>query len=301
MSRLLVLIALFMGALPANANKVAITMDDLRSTADGELTAQERTGKILMALSDAKVKAALFVCGMRVDSQEGQDLVRQWDRAGHLIANHSYSHLYYHSSKVTFEEYRDDFLRGESIIKAFTGFTKLYRFPYLKEGNTTEKRDKFRQVLESKGYRNGYVTIDASDWYIDQRMREKLKTNPNFDLASYRKYFFEHIWDRTQFYDGLAKKVVGREITHTLLLHDNTLNALFLHDLIEMFRQKGWEVVDAEKAYEDEVYTRHPSIVPAGESLIWGLAKETGKYDDILRYPGEDEQYEKPKMDKLGL
>jgi hypothetical protein len=27
----------------------------------------------------------------------------------------------------------------------------------------------------------------------------------------------------------------------------------------------------------------------------------TEKFDDILRYRGEDDEYEKPKMDKLGL
>ena len=41
--------------------------------------------------------------------------------------------------------------------------------------------------------------------------------------------------------------------------------------------------------------------VPAGESLIWALAKETGRFNEQLRYPGEDEEYEKPKLDELGL
>ena len=41
--------------------------------------------------------------------------------------------------------------------------------------------------------------------------------------------------------------------------------------------------------------------MPAGESLIWALAKETGRFESSLRYPGEDGGYEKPKMDALGL
>ncbi len=35
--------------------------------------------------------------------------------------------------------------------------------------------------------------------------------------------------------------------------------------------------------------------------VLWSLAKETGKDNDILRHPGEDSVYEKDKMDKLGL
>jgi hypothetical protein len=35
--------------------------------------------------------------------------------------------------------------------------------------------------------------------------------------------------------------------------------------------------------------------------LIWALAKKSGRFDNVLRYPAEDGEYEKPFMDKLGL
>jgi hypothetical protein len=44
-----------------------------------------------------------------------------------------------------------------------------------------------------------------------------------------------------------------------------------------------------------------PNILPAGESLIWALAKQSGKFDSELRYPGEDDVYENPRMDALKL
>ena len=53
-------------------------------------------------------------------------------------------------------------------------------------------------------------------------------------------------------------------------------------------------------AFEDPVFLKEPQTLPAGESLIWALAKETGKFNDRLRYPGEDDTYEKP-MDALNL
>jgi hypothetical protein len=33
----------------------------------------------------------------------------------------------------------------------------------------------------------------------------------------------------------------------------------------------------------------------------WALAKETGKFEKLLRYPGEDGDYETARMDKIGL
>ena len=79
------------------------------------------------------------------------------------------------------------------------------------------------------------------------------------------------------------------------------LNQRYFGDVLEMFKSKGWKLIDAENAFTDSVFSAAPDILPAGESIIWALAKETGKFSDILRYPGEDSEYEKPKMDKLGL
>jgi hypothetical protein len=79
------------------------------------------------------------------------------------------------------------------------------------------------------------------------------------------------------------------------------LNAFFLDDVIQMFKDKGWKVINADEAFQDPIFKMLPNTLPAGESLIWALAKQTGRYNDKLRYPGEDESYEKEAMDKLGL
>jgi hypothetical protein len=62
--------------------------------------------------------------------------------------------------------------------------------------------------------------------------------------------------------------------------------------------------MDDPEVTDSPIYTigeRNDKILQAGESIVWGVAKETGKYEDILRYPGEDGEYEKDEMDKLGL
>jgi len=43
----------------------------------------------LKAIAAKDVRAALFVCGMRVDDADGAKLLAAWDQAGHLICNHS--------------------------------------------------------------------------------------------------------------------------------------------------------------------------------------------------------------------
>ena len=92
---------------------------------------------------------------------------------------------------------------------------------------------------------------------------------------------------------------MGRSPKHTLLIHHNLLNALFLDDLIAMFRTKGWKVIDSEVAFKDPVYQKLPNVFPAGESITWSLAK-VQKLEG-LRYPAEDGIYQAQGMNELSL
>jgi peptidoglycan/xylan/chitin deacetylase (PgdA/CDA1 family) len=290
--------------------EIAFTFDDPKLDSGAGLLWQQINERILGTLAKRKLKAVLFVCGKRVDSDAGQSLIASWDRARHGIGNHSYSHLYFNASKdtdpdgfkkVTLSEFEADALKNEALIRSFSHFTRLYRYPFFKEGDTVEKRDGMRLFLRQHGYRIGRATIDASDWAISNRLETRAKANPGADFTPYGDFFLQHIWERAQFYDSLARRVLNHPVRHTVLLHHNALNALFLDRLIGMFAAKGWKPIDAERAYADPVYDLQPSTLPAGEGLIWALAKETGKFEKELRYPGEDDVYENPKMDALKL
>lgn len=285
----------------ADVREIAITMDDLDVNSDDTplLDLDQRNAAILATLRREKLQAAMFVCGMRVDNPRGRQHLHAWDRAGHIVGNHSYSHL--HLPSVGFEKFSADVLRGEAVIADLPQFRRLFRFPYLKEGATREQRDEMRSFLAQRGYKQGYVTIDASDWAIDARLRKKLAADSKADLDPYRKFYLEHIWARASYYDDLASQVLDRPVKHTLLVHHNLLNALFLRDLLDMFKSKGWKLIDASEALADPVFSLTPDVVPAGESIIWQLAKQTGKFEGQLRYPAEDGSYEEPRMNALGL
>jgi peptidoglycan/xylan/chitin deacetylase (PgdA/CDA1 family) len=253
--------------------------------------------RLLDVMSKHRVRAALFVVGRNADSDAGHKIVRSWKDAGHLIANHTYSHRMY--GGLTFEEFSADVTHAGQVLAKELSEPRFFRFPALKEGNTVEKRDRMRKFLATNGYRNGHVTIDASDWYYDRRLRTRLAAEPAFDVNRYREPYLNHLWDRAQYYDKLSTGLLGRSVPHTLLVHYNLLNSLFLSDALDLFRRRGWRIIDAENAFRDPVFESAPDTVPAGESLLWALAKETAKFD--LRYPGEDDVYEKPKLDRLGL
>lgn len=281
--------------------EVALTMDDFSWGNAVKLSASERNQAILKTLDAYSIKAALFVVGRNIDSEEGKQLLKPWSDAGHLICNHTYSHRNYNNPAMTAAVYEQDILRAEALLKEFPRFQKYLRFPMLKEGDTAEKRDAIRKVLRNHGYRNGYVTIDNSDWIVDQRLTARIKKDPNANLKPYRDFYLEHMWDRAQYYDSLAHKVLGRPVRHTILTHFNLLNGLFLGDLLQMFKRKGWKLIDASEAFGDPIFKAEPKVVPAGESIVWSLAKESGTIAQSLRYPAEDGEYENARMNKLGL
>jgi len=283
----------------ADTPRLAITMDDVAWRAIPAPYAATANERLLEALSRHRLHAALFPAGHKVDDDTGRAILRSWSDAGHIIGNHTWSHRGYHSVEAAWFE--QDMLRCDALVHALPRFRPLFRFPALKEGDTAAKRDEMRHFLAAHGYRNGAVTIDASDWYYDQRLRARLESDPGFPAQRYRQPYLDHLWDRAGYYDNLSRRVLGRSVAHTILVHYNLLNVLFLDDVLTMFAARGWKLIGAEEAFSDPVFLRQPRIVPAGESLIWALAKETGRFDSALRYPGEDDVYEKPILDSLRL
>lgn len=281
--------------------KISFTFDDGVTGDMPGYSFREWNAMLLQNLEKGGVKAIFFVTGSNKTDEKGRFLLKSWDDAGHSIANHTFSHPSYNSEKISFEAFCQELLKTDTVIREYRNYLKMFRFPYLKEGNTAEKINRFRSFMQERHYRNGYVTIDASDWAIDSRLRKKLKEQPGADLEPFRQFYLDHLYDRAVFYENLSQQLTGRHISHTILLHHNLAAALFADDLIALFREKGWDIVPATAAFEDSVYKEQPSNIPAGESLIWALAKQSGRFDSILRYPAEDEQYEKEKMDQLGL
>jgi len=281
--------------------KVSFTFDDGSTRDMPNHTLEEWNEMILANLRKHDAKAVFFANVGPLNNEKGRYVLSSWDRAGHKIANHTFSHPRFSDPKTTLEMFKMELLRNDSVIRAYPNFYQYFRFPYLKEGETKEKVEGFRAFMKEKGYKNGHVTIDASDWYIASRLVERLKENPNADISGFRDFYIEHMYDRAVFYDGLADELTGRKINHTILLHHNLAAAMFLDDLIVHFKEKGWEIIDAEVAFKDPIFGEVATVIPAGESLIWALAKQSGKYDKDLRYPAENGDYLKAKMDSLGL
>src|SRR6266403_1411017 len=157
----------------ANSQSIALTFDDGPNMADEiGLSPADRNAAILKQLADAHLKSILFVTRTDADPERDES-IRQWGIQGHRVGNHTATHPDF--DEVGLADYELELLRCEKAIQDFPGFMRRFRFPYLKEGNTVEKRDGFRAFLDAHAYNTGAVSIDASDWYYSQRLSTRLK------------------------------------------------------------------------------------------------------------------------------
>ena len=271
----LTLLLLLVLPLCAHAQRVALTFDDGFDPREQPQAAQWNAA-ILEALSNAHVHTLLFAAGKRIDSPAGLALVNVWGAAGQAVGNHTYSHEDFGSPKTTLRAFIADAQRNESLLKNQPGWERRFRFPYLKEGDTAAKRDGFRRWLKSHGYQSGAVSIDASNWYYNTRYIAWRETHPTDDPALFRTAYLNHLWNRATYYESLSQLVLHRSAQHVLLLHMNRINADFLPDLIDMFRDKGWTIVSPDEAYADPLYAMTPNALPAGESILSSLANTHG-------------------------
>jgi len=280
---------------------VSFSFDDGNTRDILNYRGEEWNAMIIDQLKKYDLEAIMFVQGRWLNNEKGKAFLQKWNDAGNLIANHTYSHLDYNDSAMTCDKYIKEIERCDSLINGYSNYRKILRFPFLRAGNTVAKRDSMNLYLAKIGYEQGWVTIDNSDWYINNRLIKRLKENPQADLKPFRDFYINHIYDRALYYNKLSMEINQRQIHHTLLLHINLTSALFLSDLIEKFKKEGWIIENYSSVREDKIYNEVPSTMPSDQSLIWMQTKKTGQFENVLRYPGEDGEYEKDKMDILGL
>jgi hypothetical protein len=88
--------------------------------------------------------------------------------------------------------------------------------------------------------------------------------------------YVPYMQSKLEYWERQSKRMLGREIAQTLLIHANFINSDYLGDLIAMFKKRGYKCVDLDTALKDDAYRLPDTYIgPAGISWIhrWTLAK----------------------------
>ena len=231
--------------------QMAITLDDLPFAYARNLTIAEQreaVTRVLATLHKHRVTATVFVIGRSVtDANRG--LIDAVVQAGHFVGSHSFSHP--DLGVVSAEEYIRDIQKGEEVIKPWLKGVQYFRYPFLRQGNTVEKRDTVLSWMASRGIVVAPVTIDNNDYEYNQRLVDAKVEGRSIDV---RDPYLDHMMAAAAYYDEKGRARIGRAVKHVLLLHMNYLNSLYLDDLLQRFRRDGWSFITFEEALKDDVY-----------------------------------------------
>lgn len=279
---------------PAHAaeKRIALTFDDVPRHAGGFFTPDERAIKLIASLARAGVEQAGFFVTVgnleRPAGRGGEDRIRAYVAAGHVIGNHTTTHPWL--SRTAVEEYLADVDRAEAWLHGRAGHRPWFRFPFLDEGGKDlAKRDAVRAALRERGLKNAYVTVDNYDWYLDSLASSAEQEGRSMSMDRLRDLYVETLVQAAGFADGIAEQVLGRSPAHVLLLHETDLAALFVEDLVEGLRAAGWRIVTIDEAYADPIADREPDTWFLGSGRVAALAHEKGWEPRALVHERTDE------------
>ncbi len=264
---------------------IAVTIDDLPtvSTKNDPATRLAITKKLLRSLRRHKVPAVGFVNENKLYAGEERDpsqieLLEMWLDAGLELGNHTYSHR--SLNRIDPAEYRADVLRGQEVTSELLGRSgkrlRYFRHPFLQTGRTKEIKDEFAAFLKEHGYTIAPITHDNGD-YIFARAYDIANDRGDAKLAKrVADAYVPYMEQKLDYWERQSVKLFGREISQTLLLHANSINAERFGELARMLKKRGYKFVDLETALKDPAYQEKDEYYgPAGISWLhrWAVAR----------------------------
>jgi peptidoglycan/xylan/chitin deacetylase (PgdA/CDA1 family)/ketosteroid isomerase-like protein len=267
-----------------------VTVDDLPVAGrGGGADAAERsriTEALLGHLRAHRIPAVGFVIWKNVRDDAGRALLERWLAEGHELGSHSFSHLNFTATDV--DTYRADAERARSEIEGFLAprgrHLRLFRFPYLREGDTPEKVAAMRGYLKETGQRNVPVTIDNQDWSFDNPWRDARLAGEEAQADSVAEDYHAALRLAVRHHEARGDRLLGRATPQVLLLHANAIGAAEWGRLFEWLEQTGHRFATADEVLAEPTLADPPAVVtPYGYGAwdrLWQVQGESTARDE---------------------
>ncbi len=237
---------------------VAITVDDLPAV--GTLPPGEDYVEVAKAIvSELKANGLEgtygFVNADKLASRPGAPHALEiWLDAGMNIGNHTWSHM--RLTTNTAEAFEQDIAQNEPMLRQYGEVRdwRWFRYPYLEEGETVEKRRAVRAYLQGHGYRIAQVTLEFEDYaWNDAYCRCRAKQD-EAAIAWLRQDYLDTAAEFIKLRREEEQIAFGREIPNVMLLHETPFTTLMLPDLLDLLRKEGFSFESLAQVESDPAY-----------------------------------------------
>jgi len=277
--------------LSASAEDVAITFDDLplNGVLPPNTTRTQIVQRVVTILKQHQVPPVYgFVNAKRLEGiQDGAEALKAWVAAGEHVGNHSYSHPDLNAESG--ELFLSDVYLNEPVLELLSKGDewRWFRYPFLHEGDTLDKRRSVRAGLRGRGYRIAQVTLDYEDYLWNSPYA---RCSGKADSASIRWLRSTYLMMAAAYIDAsqrTARLVFGRDISHVLLLHLGAFSESILPDVLALLQQKRLRLVTLEEAQKDPAYQSDPDAPSSygGTLLEQWMAARRMKYPAVPPKP----------------
>jgi peptidoglycan-N-acetylglucosamine deacetylase len=272
------------------AQKVAITFDDLPLNGDlpPGMTRVAVVGNTLAVLKMRHVPAAYgFVNAKKLEGNaDAAAALKLWADA-EPVGNHTYAHLDLNSNPA--EAFEREIEEDEPVLELVAvkdANWHWFRYPFLREGDTVEKRRAVRAYLQAHGYRVAQVTLDWEDYMWNSAYARCSAKHDAKSIAWLRSSYLETESAYLDLGREIAKLVYGYDINHVLLLHLGAFSSTILPDALDLLQKKGFQLATLEDGENDPAYATDPD---AG-SKYGGTLLEQWMDAKKIKYPAVKEK-----------
>ena len=271
--------------------KVAITFDDLPLNGDlpPGLTQVQIARNTVAVLKVRHLPAAYgFINAKRLEGDpDAAEALKLW-AATEPFGNHTYGHIDLNASPA--EAFEREIEENEPALELLAEKDENWhwlRYPFLREGETVEKRRAVRAYLQAHGYRVAQVTLDWEDYLWNSAYARCAAKDDAQSIAWLKSSYLTIESSYLDLGRDLAKLVYGHDINHVLLLHLGAFSSAILPDALDLMQKKGFTFVTLDEAESDPVYEGDPDVGSKyGGTLLelWIEAKKI-KFPPVMEKP----------------
>lgn len=254
-------------------HEVALTFDDLpaHGPLPGRLTRVDIIRSIIHSLKAANsppVYGFVNAVNLREDGHSNARVLQLWRRAGFFLGNHTFTHMDLDANST--EAFEKDLIENEAALKKYAGGEdwRWLRFPYLHEGETSQKHQAIEDFLRQRGYRVAQVTLSFSDYAYNEPYARCVARKDENSIAWLEQSYMSSAADELARGPQLAREIYGRDIKHVMLLHVGGFETVMLPKLLHLIEQRGYKLITLMEAESDPAYAHDPVLESAWKGMF---------------------------------